>query len=242
MKYRVFATTLLALLVHSATLASSSLDKPEARPEEVVVLLHGLGRNNTAMWRLAGRLEEAGFEVRRVGYSSIKVPPVEMITTVTEQINDCCADEERVVHFVGHSLGGLLIRAYLQDYRPPILGNTVMLGTPNSGTELADHFKDHALIEHLLPAATQLGTGPESLPNTLPLPDYPVGIIAGVVDSEFVEHFLPGPNDGMVPVDSTRMEGMVDFIEIETGHSMMRYDEEVAIQVVHFLNEVRFLR
>ena len=230
------------MLEQGSSQAGGLPDEAEGNMADLVVLLHGLGRNNTAMWRLAGRLEEVGFDVHRIGYSSVKAAPEEMIASVTMQIDECCANEIRAVHFVGHSLGGLLIRAYLQSYRPPVLGNTVLIGTPNSGTEIADHFQDHALVEHLLPAATQLGTSPESLPNRLTEPDYPVGIIAGVVDSELGEHFFPGPNDGMVPVESTRLPGMTDFIVLETGHSMMRYDKDVAIQVIHFLEKGRFLR
>ena len=207
---------------------------------EVVVLLHGLGRNKTAMWVLAERLEEAGYEVHRIGYRSLKTVPDEMIDTVTTQIEECCGSETRTVHFVGHSLGGLLIRAYLQTDHPRLLGNTVLIGTPNNGSEIADHFKDHALVEYLFPAAIDLGTDPESLPNRLPPPDYPVGIIAGVVDTELSEHFFPGPNDGLVPVESTRLENMTDFVEINTGHSMMRYDKEVAGQVINFLSKGRF--
>ena len=206
LKQLIFVFCLFGLLGHSTSFATDTSDETGLDAVEVVVLLHGLGRSNTAMWWLAGRLEDAGFEVHRVGYSSIKTTPAEMITAVTEQINNCCGAEPRSVHFVGHSLGGLLIRAYLQSYRPPVLGNTVLIGTPNGGTDIADYFKEHDFIEYFLPTATQLGTDPESLPNRLPPPDYPVGIIAGVVDSELGEHFFPGPNDGMVPVDSTRLE------------------------------------
>ena len=223
-----------------SALPGESDGQPETSTTDMVVLLHGLGRDNTAMWRLAGRLEEGGYEVHRVGYNSIKTTPDEMIKTVTEQIKACCENESRTVHFVGHSLGGLLIRAYLQTHRPANLGNTVLLGTPNNGSAVADRIKDHPLVEYLLPVTADLGTDPDSLPNRLPLPDYPVGIIAGVVESELRAHFLPGPSDGVVPVETTKLEGMTDFIEIESWHSMMRYDSEVAEQTLHFLQHQRF--
>ena len=217
-----------------------SVSRAEAHTKDMVVLLHGLGRNETAMWWLADRLEDGGYEVHRIGYNSIKTTPDEMIETVTQEINECCGEDSRTVHFVGHSLGGLLIRAYLESNRPRKLGNTVLLGTPNNGSAVADRVKDHPLVEYLLPVATELGTDPDSLPNRLPPPDYPVGIIAGVVESELRQHFLPGPSDGVVPVESTKLEGMTDFIEIESWHSMMRYDSEVAEQTLHFLEHQRF--
>ncbi len=233
---------LIGVLVLSFASATGEwhVEKDNAK-QEIVVLLHGLGRSNTAMWRLAGRLEDAGYEVHRVGYNSINTTPDEIITDITQQINVCCANESRTIHFVGHSLGGLLIRAYLQENRLPSLGNTVLVGTPNNGTDIADLFKDNCLVELLVPTATALGTDDESLPNRLDAPYYPVGVIAGVYESDRNEEYLPGRDDGLVPVESTKLEGMTDFIEIETGHSMMRYNKDVVRQVIFFLHEGKFL-
>ena len=209
--------------------------------QEVVVLLHGLGRSNMAMWMLAGRLEDVGYDVQQIGYSSINTTTDEVIADITKQIDDCCVNEKRTVHFVGHSLGGLLIRAYLQDKRLKQLGHTVLIGTPNKGTDIADQFKGNCLVELLVPMATALGTDEKSLPKTLEAPYYPVGVIAGVYDSEINENYLPGRDDSLVPVESTKLEGMSDFIEIASGHSMMRYNEEVASQTIHFLKNGSFL-
>ena len=88
--------------------------------------------------------------------------------------------------------------------------------------------------------ATALGTDEESLPKTLEAPYYPVGVIAGVFESDFNDEYLPGRDDGLVPVESTKLEGMSDFIEIESGHSMMRYNSDVASQTIHFLKNGKF--
>lgn len=220
-------------------LATWSGGKDFSKPE-VVVLLHGLGRSNFAMWRLADRLEDAGYDVQQVGFTSINTTTDEVIADITEQINTCCRNEKRSVHFVGHSLGGLLIRAYLQENTINNLGRAVLIGTPNNGTGIADHFKGHSLVELLVPIATSLGTDKDSLPNRLEAPYYPVGVIAGVYQSDLNEDYLPGRDDGLVPVESTKLEGMRDFIEIESGHSMMRYNEDVAKQTIHFLRHGEF--
>lgn len=236
--------TILFLALGSLTISahhSSSMTAQAATPE-TVVLIHGLGRSNMAMWKLASRLEEAGYEVHRVGYSSFNTTSDEVIADISQQINDCCAQNQTAVHFVGHSLGGLLIRAYLRDNQVSNLGRVVMIGTPNNGTGVADRYKDHCLI-NLIPIAAALGTDESSFPNSLPRPNYPVGIIAGsFAGSVFDENDLPGRDDGVVPVESTKLEGMTDFIEVESGHSMLRYNDEVAQQTITFLREQTFTK
>ncbi|MEW8470361.1 MAG: alpha/beta fold hydrolase [Candidatus Thiodiazotropha sp.] len=240
MKKTVFSLAVLLVSVYLSTAFATWSGEKDLSKKEVVVLLHGLGRSNIAMWRLAGRLEDAGYDVQQVGYSSINTTTDEVIADITKQIDDCCASEKRIVHFVGHSLGGLLIRAYLQENILKQLGNTVLIGTPNKGTEIADQLKGNCLVELLVPMATALGTDERSLPKTLEFPYYPVGVIAGVYDSGLNEEILPGRDDGLVPVESTKLEGMSDFIEIESGHSMMRYNEDVASQTIHFLKNGKF--
>ena len=138
------------------------------------------------------------------------------------------------------SLGGLVIRAYLQYNPVAHLGRVVLIGTPNQGTPLVDRFQDHCLFELLGPTTGSLGTDGESLPRRLTTPHYPVGVIAGVVDRPLNDPLLPGPDDGLVPVESTKFDGMSDFVVVESGHSALRYDEEVANQVIAFLKRGKF--
>ena len=121
-----------------------------------VVLLHGLGRTPTAMLLLESALTEAGFDVYSLSYSSTDRQITLMLDEVTAQIDLCCSNGRETVHFVGHSLGGLLIRAYLQSHHPPSLGRVVLLGTPNRGSELAD-----PATLRLLPKALLDLVGPE---------------------------------------------------------------------------------
>lgn len=235
--------TMVLLLTCQAGVAGPELPREElASDREIVVLLHGLGRNNMAMWLLARRLEDAGFHVERIGYSSLNVSPGEILEEVGSQIDSCCSRHHKTVHYVGHSLGGLLIRAYLQERRPPNLGRVVLMGTPNRGTPIVDRFRDQWWMELLGPTTNALGTDSGSFPNSLEPPWYPVGVIAGVTTRGNNEPWLPGADDGLVTVEATRLEGMSDFIVLRTGHAFMRYDPEVARQTISFLNDGSFVR
>lgn len=204
-----------------------------------VVLLHGLGRSEMAMLLLESELTRTGFNVYNIGYPSRKQAPDELVAFVGEAIDACCRDSRQRVHFVGHSLGALLIRAYLAAEHPANLGRVVLLGPPNGGTELADGDAQDPISSELLaragPAARTLHTGPDSFASSLPPPTYPVGIIAGTRDNLLSNRWLPVPNDGMVSLDSTRLDGMTDFITFDVSHWELRNDRAVAAQVVEFL-------
>ena len=225
----------VTFVLNSATYAF--FDNNDQRPgnKEVIVLLHGLGRNKASMWLLASRLEEAGYYVQRVGYSSLHQNPDEILKDISSQINQCCQNHTQSVHFVGHSLGGLMVRAYLENNKVDKLGRVVLLGTPNKGAEAADHFSNSWLLDILGPTAKALGTDDNSFPSSLKPPYYPVGIIAGEIDSNIYDSVIPGKDDGTVSVEATKIDGMTDFIIIETGHSRMRYSREVADQTIEFI-------
>jgi pimeloyl-ACP methyl ester carboxylesterase len=208
---------------------------------EQVILLHGLGRQGSAMFLLQKRIREAGYEAHSIEYASLQEPPEVILEKVGEQIALLCKDDSRPVHFVGHSLGGLVVRAYL-DQKPLInLGRVVLLGTPSQGSELVDIYGDSWLLTILGPTARELGTDDDSFPNRIGPPYYPLGIIAGTSSfNPLTDDHLPGPDDGLVSVKSTKIDGMTDFLLVDTSHSMMRYKETVARETIHFLKEGHF--
>jgi pimeloyl-ACP methyl ester carboxylesterase len=229
---------LLSLLV--ITMGGCSLQsKPDAA--EQVILLHGLGRSSNAMFLLQKRIRDAGYEAHSIEYESLQEPPEIILEKVGEQIALLCRDDSRPVHFVAHSLGGLIIRAYL-DQRPAInLGRVVLLGTPSQGSELVDIYGDTWLFKVLGPTAHELGTDDDSFPNRIGPPFYPLGIIAGTSSfNPITDDHLPGADDGVVSVKSTKIDGMTDFMMVATSHSMMRYNETVANETIHFLKKGRF--
>ncbi|MDX1409204.1 MAG: alpha/beta fold hydrolase [Saprospiraceae bacterium] len=240
-----FALSLALLAAAFITVASAENEDavPIAKNKELVVLLHGLGRSASAMWLLASRLEDEGYHVERIGYSSLTQTPQQILTDVSLKIQECCAAHPRAVHFVGHSFGGLLVRAYLQENKPSNLGRVVLMGTPNQGTEIVDAYRDRWWMQLAGPTALALGTDDDSFPNSLSDPYYPVGVIAGARERNgTTSEILPGRDDGLVSVASTRLNGMTDFVVVDTGHASMRYSKEVAALVITFLNTGSFRR
>ena len=208
---------------------------------ENVVLLHGFGRSPFSMWRLNRFLKKAGYTVYNIGYSSIKEDLENIKQKVDQQINDCCAGSPLKTHFVGHSLGGLLIRSYLDEYKVKNLGHVVMIASPNKGTEFVDYYKDKWWFKIFGKVPLSLSSKGSSFLSSLKPPYYTLGVIAGNFNISMQEHILSGPDDGLVRVESTKVKGMTDFILInKTTHGLMRYSTRTALQTIHFLKHGRF--
>jgi pimeloyl-ACP methyl ester carboxylesterase len=208
--------------------------------KDIVVLVHGLGRGKSIMVPLQTRLEKAGFSTALIDYHSINRTPEQILEEVTKQIDTIQIDSDQTIHFVGHSLGGLIIRAYLDSNKIKNLGKVILIGSPNKGTPFVDRFRDAWWLKLVGPAASSLGTDSKSFPRSLRPPYYPVGIIAGISRTINNDDFIPGEDDGIVPVESTKIEGMKDFILVEVSHSALPQNELVAEQTIEFLKNGTF--
>jgi pimeloyl-ACP methyl ester carboxylesterase len=161
---------------------------------------------------------------------------------VHRQIERCTSGFPGKVHFVTHSLGGIVLRAYLQDHRPENLGRVVMLAPPNHGSELADVLAGFPPFDVFYgPTAAGLGTDPASWPNRLGPADFELGIIAGNKSINPIGSWLiPGPDDGTVSMDSARLDGMTDFLVLPVTHFFIMTDKTVAAETLHFIRHGRF--
>ena len=226
---------LCALLIFVPSLASAA---------ECVVLLHGLARSSMSMNRMASGLEEYGFVTANIDYPSRDHTVEELAATAVPKGLEACRAQEGVekIHFVTHSLGGILLRQYLSTQEIEELGRVVMLGPPNQGSTAVDELRGVPGFEWLNgPAGFQLGKGPESVPLRLGPADFELGVIAGnrTIDP-VTSAVLENPDDGRVSVEDTKLEGMTDFIVVEHSHAfMMRMSRPIELTIA-FLRTGRF--
>lgn len=213
---------------------------PVAWARECVVLLHGLSRTDSSFLLMEEALQAFDYAVINRSYPSTDAPIEQLKNHIDTQVASC--GDVTKVHFVTHSLGGILVRAWLVANKPANLGRVVMLGPPNQGSEIVDSFGDLALYELLTgPAGIQLGTGENSVPRRLGPANFEVGVVAGNLSfNPILSAFFNGPNDGKVSVESTKLEGMTDHIVLPTTHTFMMNNPVVIAETLHFLQHGRF--
>ena len=217
---------------------------PAPTPPETVVLLHGIAMPAASMHRLARTLAAAGYRVINLPYASRALTLEQLARDyLPAQLRARGADTAPRLHFVAHSMGGIVVRLYLQEHPPANLGRVVLLGPPNAGSAVADKLSLHAFWRWLVgPNLSRLGTATaDAVAPKLAPPDYELGIIAGRTSiNPLFSHWQPGENDGVVGVASARLAGARDFLVVPYSHTMMLWRAPVAAQVLAFLRTGRF--
>jgi len=215
-----------------------------AAASECVVLLHGLGRSPVSMLRLDYQLSALGYDVVNPAYPSTEQPIQQLASVVGTGVAECREREATTIHFVTHSLGGILVRHYFQNHRVPEARRAVMLGPPNHGSEIVDRYRNEWWFRRVTGVAgQQLGTGPDSILNQLVPIELEIGIIAGTKSSDpWFAAAMRGANDGKVSVDSAKLAEMRDFFLVDSGHTFIMNATKVVHQVEAFLRNGRFDR
>lgn len=211
---------------------------------DCVVLLHGLARTATSMNPMQRALIDAGFETANINYASRDKSVEELAEIVIPEGLDACRAKDSVghIHFVTHSLGGILLRQYLSAHSIPDLGRVVMLGPPNQGSAAVDKLRGVPGYDWLNgPAGLQLGKGEDSVPRSLGPATFELGVIAGnrTIDP-ITSSVLENPDDGRVSVEDTKLDGMADFVVVEHSHAFMMRMRRPIDLTIRFLNSGSF--
>ena len=208
-----------------------------------VVLLHGIGASPRSMNALGNNLCAEGYRVRNIGYPSTKHQLNKLADIVIEMIGDDLNEVTGPLHFVGHSMGGLVTRAIIRRHRPTQLGRVVMLGTPNHGSEVADLLRNLTAFKRIYgPAGQQLLTSSLADVSADELTvDFELGIIAGTRTIDPLGSYVIGkPNDGRVSVESTKLPGMKAHLILPVTHTFMPRNWRVILEVASFLRTGTF--
>jgi pimeloyl-ACP methyl ester carboxylesterase len=211
---------------------SSQADKtPEA-----IVLLHGLFMKGWDMAVLRHRLKTAGFIPYQFVYPSVSLSPLENARHLNEFIQRI---DVPIIHYVGHSLGGIILRHYFHNYPHNRPGRIVTLGTPHLGSSVAKHMAQREYWRNFLGRSIDQGLLGDIPPWDS---DYELGSIAGYYSAGMGRFFLrfDEPNDGTVTVRETELPNATDHISLPINHSGMVFSANVTAQVVRFLKTGKF--
>jgi len=199
-----------------------------------VILVHGLWVPGAVMRPLAARLARAGFRCHTFSYMGAGRP--------IEAHADRLARFAREIggaHFVGHSLGGLVILEALRRQPETAAGRVVLLGTPVRGCYSGRRLARYPGARWFLGKSDELWREGRAARWTRP---EALGVIAGTVPLGLGRLFgpLPGANDGVVSVEETEVDGMAERVALPIAHSAMLISARVAAQVAAFLSDGKF--
>ncbi|MDX1900951.1 MAG: alpha/beta hydrolase [Gammaproteobacteria bacterium] len=218
----------------------------KAAERQCVILLHGLGRSHYSMSSIESMLKRHNYFVVNENYPSTK-KSIESIANqyIPLMVDECLMKHSDHINFITHSMGGIVLREYLQNHEIPKLSHIVMLGPPNHGSQLADLLHNNWLFKLVTgPAGQELTTEKTSIPNTLNHfnSQYQLGIIAGNFSfTPFNQFIFHEKNDGKVAVSSAKLNSMKDFIVLPVSHTFMMNNALVQQQILHFLHYGKFI-
>ncbi|MBM3885100.1 MAG: alpha/beta fold hydrolase [Gemmatimonadetes bacterium] len=226
---RALAFGLLAAAVAAVGAARPLAAQPAARApmrsqDALVVLVHGMGRTSMSMWPMQRALEADGYRVLNFFYSSYGPTIAEIGAELSRAVDaEVAAQPVARVHFVGHSLGNIVVRWMLANdpMRAP-LGRMVMLAPPNRGAHVADAFAPY--VSWLLAPITELTTTGSTVAS---LPAPPKGLEFAIV---------AGRDDRTVSFDETCLAGARAHIIVPQGHTFIMMRDDTIEIVKRFLD------
>lgn len=207
--------------------------------DRAVVLVHGLWLGGWSLVPLARRLARCGFTAYRYSFPTCRLDLRENAARLRDFARGIPAPE---MHFVGHSLGGIVIRAMFHYFDFDRPGRVVTLGSPHRGSAAAAQFGRSSVGRRCL--GRSVGAMLAGEPRAYRPLEREVGVIAGSVPLGlgrlFVRH--EEVNDGVITVTEAGLPEATETITVATSHSGMLLSREVAAQVCAFLRDGHFAR
>lgn len=211
---------------------------------ECVIMVHGMNRSKSAMGKISDSLRQQGYFVVNESYPTNRYTIQEVAQSyIPNYVEQCSGQHASKIHFVTHSIGGLVVRAYLRNHQLPTGSRIVMLAPPNHGSTLADQLHWSKIFQFLTgPMGQQLRTGDKGfskeLSETLPVD---VGVITGTSSlNPLASKLLGEENDGKVTVGSAKIAGMKDFMVVPVSHTFIMRAPQVIQATTAFLKWGKF--
>ena len=208
-------------------------DKTENK--EYIVLFHGIYGTEKDMKPIAEMLENKNYNIISIQYptnsDSVEMISEKYIKPVIDELNN-----DKKVHFVVHSMGSGILRHYLKNKNMDNLGKVVFISPSSHGSELADHFISKMLKNPLGEAVLQFSIKEDSFVNKLGNPDYLCYVLIGNKSNNPVySAIIPGKDDGMVPLDGSKLDSCAYKVIDKTSHTSILKDERTFNEIENYL-------
>jgi triacylglycerol lipase len=234
------AFLLACFLLSSCVTGSRPASKPDEpgkvamKKDGTIVLLHGQGRTRLSMMILSRRFRSAGYQTVNFPYNQT----IDSLDEISDQLIAFIGKKVKTSRYnlIGHSLGNIIIRNAFRKEYPSGLGKVVMLAPPNHPAHLAKHFKKN-LLYRWLTGDSGLKLSEEDFYRDLPVPTVPFGVLAG---DKGLSLTFSEPNDGLVAVESTKLEGMTDWLLLHHSHTFIMNCKDTFVHCQNFIELGRF--
>ena len=232
---------LLACILFSGCVTGTRTDSKPDEPgkvamtkDETIILLHGQGRTRLSMVILSKRFRSTGYQTANFPYNQTS----DSLDEISDQLIGFIREKVKTTsyHLIGHSLGNIIIRNAFREEYPAGLGKIVMLAPPNQPAHLAKLLTKN-LIYRWFTGDSGQKLSEEEFYRDLPAPTVPFGVIAGDKGQSLT---FSEPNDAVVTVESTKLEGMADWLLLHHGHTFIMNCKDTFEYCQHFIERGRF--
>ncbi len=194
----------------------------------IALFVHGMARTPRSGWRLLRRLRRAGLKTTTFGYSVVFDNFDTIVARLRTQIALLATTDDYIV--IGHSLGGVLLRAALNSLPPSSAfpRHVYLLGSPVRASRIATRLKNNWLFRSLAGDCGQLlgavdrmnAIGPPAVPAT--------GVVGTRGISDRFGIFGDEVNDGLVSLTEVNAPWLINCVQVPIYHTLLPWSLLVA--------------